>query len=36
MCGIALIVTGIRIEVSNLIPGFISPIPQPPQEVIQC
>lgn len=32
MCGIALIVSGIRIEVSNLIPGFVSPTPQHPQE----
>lgn len=34
MCGIALIVSGIRIDLSNLIPEFVSPPPQPPQQVL--
>ncbi|KAL3511036.1 hypothetical protein ACH5RR_030437 [Cinchona calisaya] len=34
MCGIALILSGIRIDLSNLFPEFISPPPRPPQQVL--
>ena len=34
MCGIALIVSGIRIDLSNLIPEYVSPHSQPPEQVL--
>lgn len=32
MCGIALIVSGIRIDVGDLVSDFVSPLPTPPQQ----
>lgn len=33
MCGISVIISGIRIDLSSLIPDYIPPSPQPPQQV---
>ncbi|CAI9096453.1 OLC1v1032607C1 [Oldenlandia corymbosa var. corymbosa] len=34
MCGIAVIISGIRFDLSNIVPDYVPPSPQPPEQVL--